>query len=299
MSKEEAEAFSRAASFIQEALRHAANAFTVISSPHFIPFFNEAAPSDNRARPCDTPRMAEDLEHFAFPAIEQIPFPKCIDLYLQHLDQRHASVTVDDIPELVGTGRIAGWNVPDHFWREYLIYGMVEQLNDVVDAINIIIADVEQLPELRKTLRGFPSKRVDLAERSFHGEVYRGREIIRRGLGEMRRRGFIGRELVQAVAEAMHEHLGDGFKLRNLLAHGEGNLTDRHFTAVRSTERSTDDVFVVLEDGTEVTIGLFVKRLCDHVSSRMRNRSKIYFAIYRAVIQLIAGEASEQAVQPS
>jgi len=46
VTTDEAGAFSKeAGAFVQEALRHAANAFTVISSRHFLPFFNERWPA--------------------------------------------------------------------------------------------------------------------------------------------------------------------------------------------------------------------------------------------------------------
>ena len=109
-------------------------------------------------------------------------------------------------------------------------------------------------------------------------------------MGALRRRGFLDKADAKAIAEAIDDQLGDGFKLRNVLAHGEAFLVTRRRTAVRAVERSPDDLLLTLEDGTEITVLMFVKRLSEEVGSKMRERGIIYRAVYATVVLLIAGE---------
>ena len=134
-----------------------------------------------------------------------LPFPDLLRPYLSHLEARYASATTDEVIESVKTGQVGSWRVPDHLWPEYLLYGIVEQLNGVFESFRFIVADIEQLPANAQRLQGRPSKRPDLHLRTFHGEAFRGREVIRRGLGEMRKRGILAKEVVKGFAAGLDD----------------------------------------------------------------------------------------------
>jgi hypothetical protein len=192
--------------------------------------------------------------------------------------------------ELVNTGR-TGVKVPDEHRRDYLVDCAIAMIDDVIDCLNLVIADMEGLPEQGSAWPGMVSKRYELLVRTFHGEAFRGREVLLTVAKEMVRRGYLPKGTQRAIRTALDEHLKGGFDVRHDLVHRDMEFVGPEITALRVFERKPAQ-FELVEEGTgkPVEHSLFARPLCEPEAVRMRERGKLYRAIYGAMIAFLAGD---------
>ena len=226
----------------------------------------------------------------SFPSLQPIPYPESLAPYLEHLERTHLELTAQDLAETLETGALPGGDhtFPDSLWREYLVFILVEVLNDVIESLNIIIEDVEDLPRVASTLKGKPSKRIDLLVRGFYAEAFRGREVIRKIIGHLRRRGFVSRGDAKAMADAMQDQLGGTVTARHAFTHGEAGLTGKSVNLLRAFEGVPDGEFI-RGDGTPLNIGDVAAATCREKAEAMRGTGLIYRATYSAMVEKLAG----------
>jgi hypothetical protein len=240
------------------------------------------------------------MERTHFPAVERIPYPECVRPYLEHLDRRADALRPEDVDHILATGCFppGGPPTPGALRREQLLVALVELLNDVIDSLNVLIADTEDLPNLVPQLRGRPSKRLELLVRGFYGEFFRGREVFVRVLGYLRREGYITREIATGLTSEIDKHFQDIYKMRHAFAHGDAGLPGKPYQLLRAAE-STKDPFwyredgVVYElvnaDGNKMTLGDAAEGPCREALEFMRQSAAMFRAGFSTLIDLLSG----------
>ena len=81
-----------------------------------------------------------------FPPLKSIQYPDCVLSRLKEIE-RVQPLEPGDADRILETGFFPG-TVDQALNREFLLYVLVDVLNDVIASLNIIIADMEALPWL-------------------------------------------------------------------------------------------------------------------------------------------------------
>jgi hypothetical protein len=219
----------------------------------------------------------------SFPALAHIAFPECVSPYLERVNTQMEHVGFEDVDLESGFFR-GGPSVPAGLWREYLLFTLVETLNEVIDSLNVLIADMEELPTFASQLKGRPSKRVELLARSFYSEFFRGREVTLKVTAELRRRGFLSREVAKTVAAGLDEQLGDVFRSRHSLVHGDAGFAGESYTQLRIFEEGVAAARV-----PNLPIGQVASPTCEEKAKAMRAYGEVFRAAFSKILDLLAG----------
>lgn len=151
--------------------------------------------------------------------IAEIPYPE------EHLeDLKRAGPLMVEATERDGlpieTGTINLGKVDDDLDLALFFFYWIADCNQVIEHLNMVLADMRALPTRYVLLDGPPKARFYLLVRTFFYEFYRFREIHHQVVKAASARGYIGRKEVPNIRKVFHDAFATAIELRNVLVHG-------------------------------------------------------------------------------
>src|SRR5712671_6505873 len=99
----------------------------------------------------------------AAPELAPLPYPDGISAYLELRGKVPTDFTIEAFWQVIEDGFFPGGQFfPEAMRREHLLVLLVDELNTVIEAFNIILRDLYWLPILAEVVGGSYSKRIDL-----------------------------------------------------------------------------------------------------------------------------------------
>lgn len=207
-----------------------------------------------------------------------------------------AAIERDGLPiegGLIDIGKIdGGLDVAMFFLR------WIEQVNEIIENLNAVLTDMRDLPTNYIFLKGSPKTRFYLLVRTYFYEFYRFRETYNQVVKAAAERGYIERNEVAGVRQALHDAFEEAIELRNNLVHGipiwKGQ---RHFDlTLLATAQNSGFALRHRETGETWGFGDVLQDICpntaDILGDEGNRMSKVLQALVRAFVNLAAKSSS-------
>ena len=150
--------------------------------------------------------------------IDEIPFPQ------EHLEDLKragplmiAATERDGLP--IDTGSINLGKVDEDLDLALFFFYWIADTNQVIQNLNLVLADMRALPTRYVLLDGSPRARYYLLVRTYFYEFYRFREIHHRVVKTASARGYIVQKEVPEIRKIFHDAFEVAIDLRNALVH--------------------------------------------------------------------------------
>lgn len=226
-------------------------------------------------------------------AIERIPYPSAVGPYLQQRDTEAPYYNADEFDEFLEQGQFpSAPRVPSDLKYAYLLFLLVDMLNEVIDSFDILIADMDDLPLLAPALNGKASKRIELLIRTFYSEFYRGQEVTKKIVGQLRRDGYLSRAAVKSVVQAIDESTSQIVRMRHSFAHGEAGIVGRSYNLLRIFEvdasRASSEVRAAT--GKSLHLSDVASPACRERADAMHYVARYFQVLFRTIVEILAGE---------
>lgn len=172
--------------------------------------------------------------------------------------------------------------------------------NEIINYLNILIADMRELPSMFPVLAGSPRDRFYLLVATYFHEFYRFRETHNQVVKAAAHRGFIKHEDIKVFRQRFHDAFAPTIELRNSLVHGAPVWTGkRHF----------DLIFLnlALECGYEMRdketgkvwdIRSVLSEICFHTADVFRDEGNRMAAVQKSLVECYVDAAQRTAKQP-
>lgn len=151
--------------------------------------------------------------------IGEVPFPS------EHLDDLRragplmiSAMERDGLP--IDTGSINIGEVDQELDHALFFFYWIADNNQVIENLNLVLADMRSLPTKHLLLSGSPRARYYLLVRTFFYEFYRFREIHHQIVKVAASRGYVDKRDVSSIRKTFHDAFETTIKLRNTLVHG-------------------------------------------------------------------------------
>lgn len=219
-------------------------------------------------------------------AIPLISLPNAIDEQLKRLTELLASkIEKDGINP--NKGGIHLDNLESDLEFVSFLHKWVHEFNDVIENINIILNDLNHLPEKYKALPGSPEKRFHVLLRSFFHEFYRFREILGIFLSLAAKNGHIEKEGVKPIKDEFHNSFKNIIDTRNKLVHGAPSWHGKDYVLLTmfSIAYAESLKLIPIDANNSENLDACLSRLCDDVTRKLATDSK---SVSKALSQMFA-----------
>lgn len=179
--------------------------------------------------------------------ISPIPYPATTEPYQADRAIHLGNAGAEHARTMVESGFISLPKIPPELMPQHVVCVVVDKLNNIIDAFNVIISDLDGLPALALVMDGSPSVRLEVLVRAFWSEAYRGKAIVFKSMGELRRQGYVDKTFVATLREAFEQTLDPMYGLRHSLQHADAELGGTALYRLRAVEALLAETHVDLE----------------------------------------------------
>lgn len=231
-----------------------------------------------------------DKPLFKLNEIEEIPYPnEYLDALKELTPLLIEGIERTGFSEFIASGEVQLSGVDKSLDLPLFFFYWIGELNGIIRNLNLVLADLRNLPRNYALLAGSPRERFYLLVRIYFYEFYRFREIMNIAIKAFQRRGLLDKESVEEVRKAFHECFEETIGIRNIFVH-DGAPTwkgEKHFKLFLSNVIA--NFGLALEDeeqANKLSIHSALGEMCNYYADNMRDEG---LRMSRLLQQIVKG----------
>lgn len=221
--------------------------------------------------------------------IKKLEHPEDLKPILSRFTDHLSACLERDGSSYIESGAINVGHLPDEFARAYIVFEFIEETNAVIEHLNLVIADLRQLPTRYLLWSGSPEARFYLLLRTYLNEFYRFREILSRILKRAEKRAYVAKDDAKAGRMAFHKAFEETIWLRNLLVHSSPTWKGKLHMNLHLMEvaRATGHGIASIETGQPWKMSEILRAICDYYDDPLVSEGNRVSTVMQAVAEVL------------